>query len=97
MIRLAGVVTSVPLLLSKKTEESCESCDQCLQACAFLKYKDKLNDYREQCLAYMNGLALDDEVCGKCIKACVYSQKFRVKIKPPSKSDLNRIFYTSRY
>jgi epoxyqueuosine reductase QueG len=96
MIRLAGVVTTVPLHVTKKTDDSCESCDHCLQACTFLKHKDKLDDYREQCLAFMNGLALDGEVCGKCIKACVYSQKFEVNNRPPSIFDLNSVFYTTR-
>lgn len=95
MIRLAGVVTSLPLHVTKKTDDGCESCDDCIQACTFLKNRDRLDDYREQCFAYMNCLALDDEVCGKCVKACVQSQRFETKMRPPSESDLNSIFYTA--
>jgi epoxyqueuosine reductase QueG len=94
MIRLSGVVSLEPLIETLKTRESCGTCNSCLVACPFLRHMDKLDDYREQCLVYMNYLALDDEVCGKCVKACVYSPRFSSPRELPNKYALNNVFYT---
>lgn len=82
MIRLAGVITSQPLVATPRLGVDCGECTSCLDVCTFLRHRDELDDYRQQCLAYMNWLDLDDEVCGKCIKACVYSPKFGAEKKP---------------
>lgn len=94
MIRLAGVITLTPLYVSKKIDNDCGSCISCLEVCAFLKHQEKLADYREQCLAYINWLGLDDEVCGKCIKACVHSSRMN-NLEPPFETRLDSIFYTN--
>ena len=94
MIRLAGVITSQPLQTTLRLDEGCGACDSCLQACTFLGHRDKLDDYREQCLVYMNWLDLNDEVCGKCIKACVYSTKFESGVDVQMDPDLGSVFYT---
>jgi len=69
-VRLASIVTELPLPRSTPIEERCGECRACLDACPFLANKEKLENYREQCRRYIVSLSLDGEVCGKCIKAC---------------------------
>ena len=94
MIRLAGIITSQTLHLTDRTSESCSDCTSCLEVCSFLKHRDRLDDYREQCLSYMNSLRLEDEVCGKCMKACVHSPKFTSRMKTLPTNSLDNVFYT---
>jgi hypothetical protein len=96
MIRLSGVVSSVPLRKTQKSKENCETCISCLEVCTFLKHREILDDYREQCRIYINNLELDDEICGKCIKACVHSPKFNSKPRLTKEQSLNDIYYTER-
>ncbi len=72
-IRLASVLTTIPLTRTPPLQNGCGDCRACLDVCAFLDNKERLTNYREQCRRYLNHLALEDEVCGKCIKACVKS------------------------
>jgi len=72
-IRLASVLTTIPITRTPQLPDGCEGCRACLDACTFLANKERLTNYREQCRRYINHLALEDEVCGKCIKACVSS------------------------
>jgi epoxyqueuosine reductase QueG len=94
MIRLSGVVSSISLIETQKNLENCGICNSCFEACTFLKYQHKLEDYREQCMIYMNNLGLDDEVCGKCIKACIHSTKFAAYQGLPNNYPLNSVFYS---
>jgi hypothetical protein len=94
MIRLSGVVSSELLVETSKTVEDCGTCNSCFVVCLFLRQKDKLDDYREQCLVYMNNLELDDEVCGKCIKACVYSPRMDALQNIHADYPLNSVYYT---
>jgi len=81
-IRLASVVTDLPLERTTPLDGSCGDCRACLKACSFLRFKDRLNNYREQCRRYINSLGLEDTVCGKCIKACyregIYREQFKL-------------------
>lgn len=81
-IRLASVLTTQPIIRTPPLTQTCGDCHACLDACKFLKHKDKLDNYREQCRRYLNHLALEDEVCGKCIKSCIkdslYASLFRL-------------------
>jgi len=70
-IRLASVITDLPLERTEPVPNGCGECRACLDACLFLDNKDKLENYREQCRRYIVSLGLEHEVCGKCIKACV--------------------------
>ncbi len=69
-IRLASVITDMPLERTGPMLDRCGECRACLDACTFLANKDKLENYREQCRRYIVSLELEHEVCGKCIKAC---------------------------
>jgi epoxyqueuosine reductase QueG len=80
-IRLASVVTDLPLERTPPLDGGCGDCRACLDACSFLRFKDRLDNYREQCRRYINYLDLEGEVCGKCIKACYRSSIFREQFK----------------
>jgi epoxyqueuosine reductase len=70
-IRLASVLTTVPITRTQPSKQGCGECRACLDVCRFLDHKGKLDNYREQCRRYLVYLNLEDEVCGKCIKACL--------------------------
>ena len=52
------------------------------RACKILDHKHQLSNYSEQCRKYILNLDLEDEVCGKCIKAClkdgIYADQFKL-------------------
>jgi epoxyqueuosine reductase QueG len=76
-IRLASVVTGLPLESTPPLEEDCGDCRACLDACPILAGKDGLENYRENCLRYMESLGLERRICGKCVKACLGSPRVR--------------------
>jgi epoxyqueuosine reductase QueG len=82
-LRFASVITDLPLIHGSKVKVSCGECEACLEACTFLRNKDKLENYRESCRRYIVQLGLDGEVCGKCIKACyrhsIFSDRFKLR------------------
>jgi epoxyqueuosine reductase QueG len=81
-IRLASVLTTLPIERTPPSKMTCGDCRACLDACPILGKKQNLANYREQCRQYLAYLALEDEVCGKCIKACMkdgrYSTQFHL-------------------
>lgn len=95
MIRLSGVITDKSLIHTPKQEEDCGGCTSCEEACTFIKYRDILPDYRDQCLRYMVYMGLRAEVCGKCVKACVNSPRLENKSMINKKHPLDQIYYTS--
>lgn len=80
-LRFASIITDLPLAYGRKVKISCGPCQACLDACPFLKNKEKLKDYRESCRKYIQKLGLEAEVCGKCIKACYNNSIFKNKFK----------------
>ena len=80
-LRFASVSTTFPLIHQRKVENLCGICDACLNACPFLKNKERLENYRESCRRYITQLKLDDDVCGKCIKSCYHQSIFSSKFK----------------
>jgi len=81
-IRLSSVITSSNIECTPPIEMDCGSCEACLNACSFLRFKDKLPNYREQCMHYLDSIPVLSGVCGKCIKACyrdsIYKNKFKL-------------------
>jgi epoxyqueuosine reductase len=82
-LRFASVVTSLPLPGGKKLNKSCGDCTTCLDGCAILKTKNRLSNYRANCLEHITKLGLEKDVCGRCIKACYqrgkYAHEFRLR------------------
>ena len=80
-LRFASVITNLPLIHGEKVGSSCGECKACLEACSFLKNKDKLENYRENCRRYSVQVDLEGEVCGKCVKACYRYSTFSSRFK----------------
>jgi epoxyqueuosine reductase QueG len=80
-IRLASVLTTLPLRRTPPTTMGCGDCHACLDACPILRNKEKLRNYREQCRLYLVHLGLVSDVCGKCVKACYRDSVYRDQFK----------------
>jgi len=80
-MRFASIMTGLQMPRGKKVEPKCGSCMACIEACAILKNKDRLPDFRESCRRFIKSLALSDEVCGKCIKSCYRQSIFKDSFK----------------
>jgi epoxyqueuosine reductase len=85
-LRFASVITEMPLPSGKRLESQCGECTACEEACSFIKNRQKLQDYRENCRKYLISLqkrGLREEVCGKCIQACyrksIFNKAFSLK------------------
>lgn len=85
-LRFASVITDLPLIPNSKVERDCGSCTACEDVCSFIRNRAALKDYRENCrryIIYLQNLGLNEEVCGKCIKACymdsIFSNQFNLK------------------
>ncbi|MBE0526667.1 MAG: hypothetical protein IH631_06965, partial [Candidatus Thorarchaeota archaeon] len=79
-IRFASIITAMPLEHGEKKELMCCDCTACEDACGFIKHRDILPDYRENCHRYIQFLkskGIEKDICGKCIKACYRSSIFK--------------------
>ncbi len=79
-LRFASVVTPLPLLHGSKIESRCGNCIACEDACTFIRYREQVKDYRENCrryLVFLRKQGLKRDVCGKCIRACVQDSIFK--------------------
>ena len=76
-VRFTSVLINIPLIQNNKIESKCGECNACLEVCPFIKNKEKLKDYRENCNNFINSLGLKYHVCGKCIKACFQKSIFK--------------------
>jgi len=81
-IRLASILTTLPMRRTAPTAMGCGDCHACIDVCPFLRNKDSLPNYREQCRLYLVSLGLVSDVCGKCVKACyresIHRDQFRL-------------------
>jgi epoxyqueuosine reductase QueG len=78
-IRFATTIVPYELNWGEKSEPKCGSCSACEDACSFIRNRDVLPDYRENCRRYMLFLksnGIEKDICGKCIKACYQSSVF---------------------
>ena len=69
-LRLASIICPVALPPGRKMDNLCGSCTACMKVCSFLRKKNVLKNYREQCRRFIVTLGLEADVCGKCVKAC---------------------------
>ncbi len=79
-IRFASIITGIPFVHGTRMESRCGDCTACEDACGFIRHREDLPDYRENCRRYMLFLqskGITEDVCGKCIKACYRSSRFR--------------------
>jgi epoxyqueuosine reductase QueG len=80
-VRLASVLTTLPLRRTPPTTMGCGDCYACLDVCPYLRNKEELRNYREQCRLYLVSLGLVSDVCGKCVKACYRDSVYRDQFK----------------
>jgi epoxyqueuosine reductase QueG len=80
-VRFTSILINVPMIQGTKIESKCSNCAACLEVCQFLKYKEDLEDYRENCRKFIFTLGLKHDVCGKCIKACFRESIFKENFK----------------
>ncbi|MHA1389882.1 MAG: hypothetical protein ACTSUZ_02740 [Candidatus Thorarchaeota archaeon] len=79
-IRFASIITSMPFEHGERMESMCGDCTACEDACGFIRHRDILPDYRENCHRYIQFLkskGIEKDICGKCIKACYRSSVFQ--------------------
>jgi epoxyqueuosine reductase QueG len=72
-IRFASIILSKPVIHGKSIDSLCGECSACEDACSYIRYREILPDYRENCRRYILHLkrkGIEKDVCGKCIKAC---------------------------
>ncbi len=72
-IRFASILFTIPLVHNHQIESKCGNCNACEVACSFIKHRDTLPEYRENCRLYILSLmkkGIKYDICGKCIKAC---------------------------
>jgi epoxyqueuosine reductase QueG len=78
-IRFSSVLVNLPLILGEGMESKCGDCTACEDVCGYIRHRDKLPDYRENCRKYILFLksnGIEKDICGKCIKACYRSSFF---------------------
>lgn len=78
-VRFSSVLVNLPLIHGESTESKCGACTACEDVCGYIKHRDKLPDYRENCRRYILFLksnGIEKDICGKCIKACYRSSLF---------------------
>jgi len=86
-IRFASTIVPFTLNWGKKTDSKCGECTACEDVCGFIKYRDILPDYRENCRRYilfLKSKGIQKDICGKCIKACYQSSIFQNIFSLPS-------------
>jgi len=76
-VRLNSFFTPRELDRDKKVEDLCGDCRGCLDSCRILMKKEKLPNYRQQCMQKINALNLQYPVCGICVKACYENGSWR--------------------
>ncbi|MFW9891038.1 MAG: hypothetical protein ACFFFO_02480 [Candidatus Thorarchaeota archaeon] len=82
-IRFSSVLVDLPLVHRQSMESKCGDCKACEDACGYIRHRDKLPDYRENCRRYilfLKSQGIEKDICGKCIKACyrksIFSSQF---------------------
>jgi Fe-S cluster assembly protein SufD len=79
-LRLATVLTDLPLIADKPVEDSCGECRRCMALCPAKAIKERPEDFDHQgCFAKLKEFQklryTDQYICGVCIKACAGSRR----------------------
>ncbi len=86
-IRFASIIIPNRLIWGEKPASRCDSCSACEEICSFIKNRDRLPNYRENCRRYilfLKSKGLEKDVCGKCVKACCQDSIYRGKFLLPN-------------
>ncbi len=86
-IRFASIIIPHRLIWGEKYASKCGSCNACEEVCSFIKNRNKLPDYRENCrryIVFLKSKGIEKDVCGKCVKACRQDSIYRSKFSLPT-------------
>jgi epoxyqueuosine reductase len=78
-LRFASIIVPYPLDWGHQIESKCGNCIACEEVCGFIRNRDMLPDFRENCRRYilfLKSKGIEKDICGKCIKACYRSSRF---------------------
>lgn len=71
-LRLSTIFVPFEIESVGKEFSGCGDCQACVEICPYLKDE---KDYRQNCLLRLKKVALQNEVCGICIRVCMEKQK----------------------
>ncbi len=77
-LRLSTIFVPFEIESNKKEFSGCGDCRACLEICPYLKNE---KGYRQNCLLRLKKVALQNEVCGICIRVCMEKQKDHARHK----------------
>lgn len=86
-IRFASIIVPYQLEWTMQKEMKCGNCTACEDVCSFIRNRDSLPDYRENCrryILYLKSNGIEKDICGKCIKACYKNSIYRDEFILPS-------------
>jgi epoxyqueuosine reductase QueG len=74
-IRVATILTDMPLKTGRRIERDCGDCKKCIEICPVTAIKDSHKDWnKEACLTKLKYFAkahnVGQYICGLCVKAC---------------------------
>ncbi len=74
-IRLATILTDIPLVVNPTSTKDCGSCLDCLSVCPAGAIKERQKDFDhlrcyEQLRTFAKTLRFSHNICGVCVKAC---------------------------
>ena len=74
-IRIATILTDMPLKTDKPLEQDCGACKKCIDVCPVKAIKDSHKDWnKEACLTKLKYFAknhnVGQNICGLCVRAC---------------------------
>ena len=74
-IRLASILTDMPLKTDKPTKQACGSCRLCIEACPVNAIKESPSDFEhlicfEKLKDFQKQRLVDQYICGVCVNAC---------------------------
>jgi epoxyqueuosine reductase QueG len=79
-VRLATVLTNLPLLEDKPIEGGCGACNKCISACPAKAIKERVQEFDalkcfEQLKEFKKKYNLGQYICGLCVKVCCAGSK----------------------
>ncbi len=79
-LRLASILTDMPLALDKKTKDSCGACRICVTTCPASAIKENSSDFDhikcfEKLKEFQKKRLVDQYICGVCVNACRGNKK----------------------